>query len=251
MSQQKLRELHDMTVAIAHELSNLLNLALNFSKLSSGLVAEIVSEVDEFDLPAEAKEDIRELVGDLDRNIQRAVVNCGRASQVVQEALKLGDARRGDYRRSDLNRLVRDHVAAAYEAAGQGGRAPETVIVADFDLLAGEMWVVPEDLGRLVAHVVDNACAALLQKADEVSDDGYAPRLEVATVRSGDQVEIRFRDNGVGIPEDVLPLIFNPFFTTRPTGQGMGLGLSLELRRGEGAWRDCDGAKQNPGTTRR
>lgn len=227
VSQQKLRELHAMTSAIGHELSNPLSLALNFSELSVGVAADIVALVDEFEtLPVVQLEELKSLAAELDENINRTLFHCGRANRIVQEVLKLGDPSTGEYRLADINRLVRSQVVVACDAVRGEYGGFEMLVVEKFDPAVGEMVVVPEDLARVFAHIVDNACQAVQTKAGSI-DEGYEACLEVITVRSGDWVEIRFRDNGTGISDDVLPLIFNPFFTTKPTGQGTGLGLSV------------------------
>ena len=227
VSQQKLRELHAMTSAIGHELSNPLSLALNFSELSVGVAADIVALVDDFEtLPVEQLEELKSLAAEFDENINRTLSHCGRANRIVQEVLKLGDPSTGEYRLADINRLVRSQVAVACDAAREEDGGFEMSVVEKYDPAVGEMVVVPEDLARVFAHIVDNACQAVRTKAGSI-DGGYEACLEVVTVRSGDRVEICFRDNGTGISEDVLPLIFNPFFTTKPTGQGTGLGLSV------------------------
>ena len=227
VSQQKLRELHAMTSAIGHELSNPLSLALNFSELSVGVAADIVALVDDFEtLPVEQLEELKSLAAEFDENINRTLSHCSRANRIVQEVLKLGDPSTGEYRLADINRLVRSQVAVACDAAREEDDGFDMSVVEKFDPGVGEMVVVPEDLARVFAHIVDNACQAVRTKAGLI-DEGYEACLEVVTVRSGDRVEICFRDNGTGISEDVLPLIFNPFFTTKPTGQGTGLGLSV------------------------
>ena len=227
VSQQKLRELHAMTSAIGHELSNPLSLALNFSELSVGVAADIVALVDELEtLPVEQAEELKSLAMEFEENINRTLSHCGRANRIVQEVLKLGDPSTGEYRLADINRLVRSQVAVACDAAREEDGGFEMLVVEKFDPAVGEMVVVPEDLARVFAYIVDNACQAVQTKAGSI-DESYEACLEVITVRSGDRVEIRFRDNGTGISEDVLPLIFNPFFTTKPTGQGTGLGLSV------------------------
>ena len=228
VSQQKLRELHAMTSAIGHELSNPLSLALNFSELSVGVAADIVALVEEFEtLPVEQVDELKNLAAEFDENINRTLSHCSRANLIVQEVLKLGDPSTGEYRLADINRLVRSYVAVAYEEVREEDAGFEMSVVESFDPSVGEMAVVPEDLARVVVHIVDNACQAVRTKARSTGNGNYEARLEITTIRSGDRVEIHFRDNGVGISDDVLPLIFNPFFTTKPTGEGIGLGLSV------------------------
>ena len=228
VSQQKLRELHAMTSAIGHELSNPLSLALNFSELSVGVAADIVALVDEFEtLPVEQVGELKSLAAEFDENINRTLSHCSRANLIVQEVLKLGDPSTGEYRLADINRLVRSYVAVAYDEVREEDAGFEMSVVENFDPSVGEMAVVPEDLARVVVHIVDNACQAVRTKARSTGNGNYEARLDITTIRSGDRVEIHFRDNGVGISDDVLPLIFNPFFTTKPAGEGIGLGLSV------------------------
>ena len=228
VSQQKLNELHEMTSAIAHEISNPLNLAMNFNQLSTPLLNDLLAQVDGSPaLQEEEKDPLRELVQDLRDNLERTLVHCTRASTVVNQALRLGDGRSGLSLPTNINDLVRSQVHLAYQAAREEENAPETAITLNLDPTAGHPSVVPEDLATVLNHLVSNSCAGLRERKEETQDNAYQPRLAATTARAGSRVQVRIRDNGAGIPEEIIPYIFNPFFTTKPAGQGTGLGLSL------------------------
>ena len=222
VSQQKLTELGQLVGAIAHELSNPVNLISNFAGSSRELMEELEESLGK-------GEKAREILADLGRNMQSIENNCGRASRVVQDALRLGQERESVLERLDINALVQAHVRNTLETTRhryQGTEIPEAV--EDLDPHAGAIQGVAEDLGRVVAQITGNALEAMGERAEtEGPGSGYQATLEVRTRKTEGHVEIAFRDNGTGIPAEVMPLIFNPFFTTRSGNRGAGLGLSL------------------------
>lgn len=225
VSQQKLGELHDLTAAIAHQLSNPMSMAVNFSEASADLVSDVGAELERRGgLDGVDGHVMRELLRDLSHSVERTKANCRRASKVVQEALRLGDARRGFYSLVDFNRLVSSQVTAVIEGPRWGGLASGVEVVCELDPGVGDVRLVPEDVATVVGHLVDNAMGAVSERRVRESGEGYRGVVRVETAREAAGIELVVRDNGVGIQDEVMPYIFNPFYST---GGGTGLGLSM------------------------
>ena len=231
VQQQKLAELGELTAGVAHEILNPLNLMQNFSEASGELLEELDETVAENTerLDDEARELIEEISRDLAGNIERTLSHGERADRIVRDMLRLGRGSVG-FQTVDINGLLRESAMLAYRSARSAEPDFTLDIREELDPDTGEASVVPEDMARVFLNVVGNACYATAEKRgslDESCRASYMPTIWLRTKRGEDSIEIRIRDNGGGIPSDVMEKIFNPFFTTKPTDKGSGLGLSL------------------------
>ena len=230
VAREKLAGLGELTAGVAHEIKNPLNFVKNFAEASQELLEElneIVAEVrDAFN--EEQRGIVDEVCQDLTDNLGRIRGHGERADRIVQDMLKMGrDA--ADRQLTDINALLDQNVRLAFHSVRASDSDFMLDIKQDLDENVGEIEVVPQDVGRVFLNMVTNACHAVddRRKAEEAAGNDFVPTLTVATKRLDDRVEVRIRDNGSGIPEDVIGKIFNPFFTTKPTDQGTGLGLAL------------------------
>ena len=227
---EKLAALGELTAGVAHEIKNPLNFVKNFSEASQELVVELNEELADSDakLDAEQQSLIREICTDLTENMNRIRHHGERADRIVRDMLKMGRDS-GHKQPTDINGLLEEHARLAFHSARASDPAFQLTIEEDLDPSVGEVEVIPQDLGRVFLNMVGNACHATdeRRKAEEPENAGYMPTLRIATKRLPDAIEISIRDNGSGIPPDVIDKIFNPFFTTKPTDQGTGLGLAL------------------------
>ena len=227
---QKLVELGELTAGVAHEMRNPLNFMRNFSEASEELVAELREAVEqpEADLDDGTRALIAGIVDDLTENLLRIRSHGDRADRIVRDMATIG---RGGGTRQPvaINDLLNDRTTIAFHSAQAQFEDFEVDVHRDCDPDVGEMEVVPEEMGRVFLNLVGNACFAMDEKRRMVEqDDGsYKPALWLKTERTGEEVVIRIRDNGTGIPPDSMDKIFNPFYTTKPSGTGVGLGLSL------------------------
>ena len=160
-------------------------------------------------------------------NLGRIRQHGDRANRIVRDMLQMGRGS-GEARATDINDLLEEHARLAFHSARATNADFQLDIKEELDEEVGELDVVPQDLARVFLNMVSNACYATNEKrnAPETASD-YVPTLWISSQRTPDQVEVRIRDNGKGIPPDVVDKIFNPFFTTKPTDQGTGLGLAL------------------------
>ena len=232
VSQQKLMELRDLTAAIAHELSNPLNFVRNFSESSIELIEDIRAELEKADsLDSGQRDELESLVADLHDGLNRMLAHSTRASRVVQDALQLGQQQSGQFVPVDFNEVVRTEAESARYNAQRDAGGLSLDLALDLDPGAGEVRGVPEDLARVVTHLANNSFDAIRLRASENGQHPFRPCVSVSTRRETRHglpvVELRIYDNGVGIAPEDLSRIFNPFFTTKPTGHGTGLGLSL------------------------
>ena len=238
---EKLAALGELTAGVAHEIRNPLNFVKNFSEVSEELLEELLEELQaarEKSGETGEKEDeerralIDEIAGDLTGNLKRIREHGERANQIVQHMLAMGRGS-GERQPTDINALLDEHARLAYHSARANDPNFQLRIEQDLDPALGELDVVAQDLGRVFLNMVGNACYAIdeRRRAAEAEDGGdgerYEPVVTLATKRQAENVEVRIRDNGSGIPPDVVDKIFNPFFTTKPTDQGTGLGLAL------------------------
>ena len=230
VAREKLAGLGELTAGVAHEIKNPLNFVKNFAEASQELLEElneIVAEVrDAFN--EEQRGIVDEVCQDLTDNLGRIRGHGERADRIVQDMLKMGrDA--ADRQLTDINALLDQNVRLAFHSVRASDSDFMLDIKQELDENVGEIEVVPQDVGRVFLNMVTNACHAVddRRKAEEAAGNDFVPTLTVATKRLDDRVEVRIRDNGSGIPEDVIGKIFNPFFTTKPTDQGTGLGLAL------------------------
>ena len=232
ITQQKLAELGELTAGVAHEIRNPLNFVKNFSEVSEELIVELkeVLEEEGVALQDEQRELIEEISQNLTDNLERIQSHGDRANRIVHDMLMLGRGG-GEVRSVGINDLLNEHALLAYHSARALDPDFQLSLQTDFDPDAGEWTVVPEDMGRVFLNMVSNACYATDEKRKSLTGNGgsneYAPTLWLKTERTEDSMEIRIRDNGNGIPDDVIEKIFNPFFTTKPTDKGTGLGLAL------------------------
>lgn len=235
VTQEKLAALGELTAGVAHEIRNPLNFVKNFSESSVELIDEMLEEVRDAigktgeDADKEQQELIDEIAGDVTDNLKRIIEHGARADRIVESMLMMGrDA--GERMETDVNEMIDEHARLAYHSARATDTNFRMEIEQDFDPNAGQIDAVRADLGRVFLNMVGNACHATDAKRRAIEAEGgprFDPVLRLATRGMEDSVEIRLRDNGTGIPPEVIDKIFNPFFTTKPTDQGTGLGLAL------------------------
>ena len=223
VQREKMASLGELTAGIAHEIQNPLNFVNNFADVSAELVAELEEE------RARPRRDPAvetELLADLRQNLQRISQHGGRASGIVRGMLAHSRAGSGERQPVDVNGLADEYLRLAYHGLRAKNKTFNATLETDFAPGLPKVEAVPGDLGRVLLNLLTNAFYAV-QKRQQQGEAGYAPTVRVQTrlVQAG--VEIRVRDNGTGIPAAVRAKIFQPFFTTKPSGEGTGLGLSL------------------------
>jgi two-component system NtrC family sensor kinase len=225
---EKLASLGQLTAGIAHEIKNPLNFVNNFSALSAELVDEMTdvfqnSALDEASRRKELDE-IREL---LKSNLDKVVQHGKRADAIVKNMLLHSREGSGEHRVVDINALVEESLNLAYHGARAEKQGFNITMERSLDPAAGEVDLFPQDITRVLLNLISNGFYAATKRKTQADHDGYEPTLAASTRSLGDQVEIRIRDNGTGIPPEVKEKMFNPFFTTKPAGEGTGLGLSI------------------------
>lgn len=228
VQKEKMAAMGELTAGIAHEIQNPLNFVNNFSEVSAELVSEIRDEEMKADRDAQL---IGELLDDLSNNLQKINHHGGRASAIVKGMLEHSRSGTGEKRPTDLNLLVDEYLKIAYQGLRRSGdpakdKEYDADLVTNFDPAMGKLEVMPQEIGRVLLNLYNNAFYAVREKQNKTLT-GYNPTVTVSTTRLNGSIEIRVSDNGTGIPESVKAKIFQPFFTTKPTGEGTGLGLSL------------------------
>ena len=230
---EKLAALGELTAGVAHEIRNPLNFVKNFSEASEELLSEleeVIADVAD-DIGEEDKDYIQEISNDLNGNLERIRTHGDRANRIVNDMLMMGRDT-GEQRPTDINALLEEHARLAYHSARALDSNFQLDLQHDLDPNMGEINVVPRDLGRVFLNMVGNACDATDEKrrrlgSKSMDTDSYMPTLWISTHKGEENVEIRIRDNGSGMPPEVIEKIFNPFFTTKPTDKGTGLGLAI------------------------
>jgi two-component system NtrC family sensor kinase len=220
---EKMASLGELTAGIAHEIQNPLNFVNNFSEVSAELVQELEEECQKAERDPELE---NELLADLKQNLQKITHHGQRASSIVRGMLEHSRASTGERSLTDLNALCDEYLRLAYHGLRAKDKTFNATLETHFDPDLGPVEVISQDIGRVLLNLLTNAFYAVQQRQKR-QEVGYYPTVTVSTCRSSEGSEIRVRDNGLGIPESVKQKIFQPFFTTKPTGEGTGLGLSL------------------------
>jgi signal transduction histidine kinase len=225
---EKMASLGQLTAGIAHEIKNPLNFVTNFAELTVDLAKELSEEIANLSgklLPKDS-EYLLEIVGDISSNAQKINDHGKRADSIVKGMLLHSRGKTGEKQPTDINALLAEYVNLGYH--GMRATDPNFNLKIDsvYDNAIGKISAIPQNISRVFLNLINNACYSTNQKKKELKD-AYFPILQIMTKNLGDKVEIRVRDNGKGIPQEIIDKVFNPFFTTKPAGQGTGLGLSL------------------------
>jgi len=249
---EKMASLGELTAGIAHEIQNPLNFVNNFSEVNKELIEELKGERQK----AEGERNIQlenELLDDIEQNLDKINHHGKRADAIVKGMLQHSRSSNGVKEPTDINALCDEYLRLAYNGLRAKDKSFNATLKTDFDHTIGNINIIPQDIGRVVLNLINNAFYAATERRTlseaEVSrsaaslpspsgiginsggfldsDSKHNPIVSVSTKKSGDKVLISVKDNGPGIPEKILDKIFQPFFTTKPTGQGTGLGLSL------------------------
>ena len=224
---QKLASLGQLTAGIAHEIKNPLNFVNNFSGVSTELIDELQDALKGLTIDQKARAEITELTDTLRGNLDKVVQHGKRADAIVKNMLLHSREGSGEHRPVDINAIVEESLNLAYLGARAEKQGFNITLERSLDPTAGEVDVFPQDITRVLLNLISNGFYAATKRKTQAANDGYEPTLSASTRSLGDQVEIRIRDNGTGIPPEVKEKMFNPFFTTKPAGEGTGLGLSI------------------------
>ena len=223
---EKLASLGQLTAGIAHEIKNPLNFVNNFSALSNELMGELNELLESATLDDKVRAEVEELTGMLKSNLEKVVQHGKRADSIVKNMLLHSREGSGEHRPADINALVEESLNLAYHGARAGNSGFNITLNRDLDPAAGMIDLYPQEITRVLLNLISNGFYAAI-KRQEAGEEGFEPTLAATTKNLGSKVEIRVRDNGTGIPADVKEKMFNPFFTTKPAGEGTGLGLSM------------------------
>jgi signal transduction histidine kinase len=218
---EKMASLGELTAGIAHEIQNPLNFVNNFSEVSNELISEMVEEVRKGNY-----DEVKAIVEDLKGNLEKINHHGKRADGIVKGMLQHSRTSSGQKELTDINVLCDEYLRLAYHGLRAKDKSFNAKFETSFDPLVGKIEVMPQDIGRVILNLINNAFYAVTEKRKQAIA-GYEPTVMVTTHKNEDMVSITVKDNGNGIPQRVLDKIFQPFFTTKPTGQGTGLGLSL------------------------
>ena len=239
---EKLASLGELTAGIAHEIQNPLNFVNNFSELSVELLEEMETE-----FKAGKPDDAFEIAADLKINLSKIKHHGQRASSIVKGMLEHSRASTGLKEPTDLNALADEYLRLAYHGLRAKENSFNATLETHFDPDLPLVSVIPQDIGRVLLNLINNAFYAVAERA-KLGIEGYQPKVTVSTKKLEDTIEISVKDNGNGIPESIKDKIFQPFFTTKPTGHGTGLGLSLAydiLTKGHGGSLEVDSTAEH------
>jgi signal transduction histidine kinase len=217
---EKMASLGELTAGIAHEIQNPLNFVNNFSEVNIELSDEILEAAEKGDL-----EEIRQLAEDIRSNQEKIREHGKRADGIVKGMLQHSRTSSGEKEPTDINAVADEYLRLAYHGIRAKDMLFNAKLVTDFDESIGKVNVIPQDIGRVILNLITNAFYAVSLKAKVMTD--FEPTVSVTTKSQGNKIQILVADNGMGIPGPIKDKIFQPFFTTKPTGQGTGLGLSL------------------------
>ena len=224
---EKLASLGQLTAGIAHEIKNPLNFVNNFSAMSAELTDELNDVLKQASLNESIRNEIDELSRLLKENLQKVVQHGQRADSIVKNMLLHSREGSGEHRPADINAILDESLNLAYHGARAEKPQFNITLQRDFDESAGMIDVFPQEITRVFLNLISNGFYAVSKRKIENREPGFEPVLSAATRNLGDAVEIRIRDNGTGIPAEAKEKMFNPFFTTKPAGEGTGLGLSM------------------------
>ncbi len=218
---EKMASLGELTAGIAHEIQNPLNFVNNFSEVNTELIDELNEQ-----LTIGNTQLAKEISDNLKQNEKKINHHGKRAEAIVKNMLQHSRSSSGQKELTDINALADEYLRLSYHGLRAKDKEFNASYVTDFDSRIGKISIVPQDLGRVLLNLINNAFYAVAAKAS-TSPNGFIPSITVTTKKLTDKIEISVTDNGNGIPETIRDKIFQPFFTTKPTGQGTGLGLSL------------------------
>ena len=218
---EKMASLGELTAGIAHEIQNPLNFVNNFSDINKELLEELKEEADKGNL-----KEVKAIADDVIGNEEKINHHGKRADGIVKGMLQHSRSSSGVKEPTDFNALADEYLRLAYHGLRAKDKSFNAELKTDFDSSIGNISIIPQDIGRVILNLINNAFYAVDEKKKQLGD-GFEPTVSVSTKKANSKVEISVKDNGNGIPQKVLDKIFQPFFTTKPTGQGTGLGLSL------------------------
>ncbi|MEJ7626837.1 MAG: ATP-binding protein [Ferruginibacter sp.] len=255
---EKMASLGELTAGIAHEIQNPLNFVNNFSEVSNELLDEMKDELTKGNY-----NDAIDIADDVKQNLEKINHHGKRADAIVKGMLQHSQATKGQKEPTDINALCDEYLRLSYHGLRAKDKSFNATMKTDFDESIGNINIIPQDIGRVILNLLTNAfyavdekkkaCQAELpEKLGQVVEAGkvYEPTVSISTKKAGDKVLISVTDNANGIPQKVLDKIFQPFFTTKPTGQGTGLGLSLsyDIIKSHGGELKVE-TKENEGST--
>lgn len=218
---EKMASLGELTAGIAHEIQNPLNFVNNFSEVNAELLTELKQELEQGNM-----EESKSLVHEIGENEQKINHHGKRADAIVKGMLQHSRKNTGQKELTDINALADEYLRLSYHGLRAKDKSFNAAFKTNFDNSIGKISIVPQDIGRVLLNLFNNAFYAVHEKAKKL-DTGYEPTVSVSTKKLDDKIEINVKDNGMGISKSLVEKIFQPFFTTKPTGQGTGLGLSL------------------------
>ena len=245
IQREKMASLGELTAGIAHEIQNPLNFMNNFSEVNTELIDELKNELAVGNLQL-----VGDIVDDIKANEQKINHHGKRADAIVKGMLQHSRSSSGAKESTDINALSDEYLRLSYHGLRAKDKSFNATINTDFDDSIGLIAIIPQDIGRVVLNLLNNAFYAV-DEEKKTGIENFEPTVSVSTKKLGDKVEIRVSDNGNGIPEKALDKIFQPFFTTKPTGEGTGLGLSLSyeiITKGHGGELTVE-TKEGEGTT--
>jgi two-component system, NtrC family, sensor kinase len=223
---EKLASLGELTAGIAHEIQNPLNFVNNFSEINTDMIAEMKDQLNKGNY-----DEVKCLADDIEANEEKITHHGKRADAIVKGMLQHSRSSTGEKEPTDINALADEFLRLAYHGLRAKDKCFNSDFKKDFDESIGKINIVPQDMGRVLLNLFNNAFYAVNEKQKIAADlhrpTGYQPLVSVQTKKTGEMVEIKVSDNGNGIPKNIIDKIFQPFFTSKPTGQGTGLGLSL------------------------
>jgi signal transduction histidine kinase len=215
---EKMASLGELTAGIAHEIQNPLNFVNNFSEVNNELVEEIKNETN--------IDEIKAIADDIKQNSEKILFHGKRADAIVKGMLQHSQASTGKKESTDINALADEYLRLSYHGLRAKDKDFNATTKTDFDESIGNINIIPQDIGRVLLNLYNNAFYAVNEKKKQQGEN-YEPTVSIKTKKLDAKIEVSVKDNGNGIPQKVIDKIFQPFFTTKPTGQGTGLGLSL------------------------
>jgi signal transduction histidine kinase len=218
---EKMASLGELTAGIAHEIQNPLNFVNNFSEVNKELLIEMKDELEKGNFSS-----AKNIAHDVIENQEKINHHGKRADAIVKGMLQHSKSGVGVKEPTDINALADEYFRLAYHGLKARDKTFNAKMESDLDRNIGLVNIVPQDIGRVLLNLINNAFYAVTEKREQLPE-GFEPTVSVNTLKTADKIEIRVKDNGKGIPQRILDKIFQPFFTTKPTGQGTGLGLSL------------------------